>query len=151
MSLALRLLPGEGKRIAGPWGRSIVLKARGRDTATHYSLLEFTAAPRAPWSTYHTHPTTEAWYVLEGELSFRLDGQRLAAPAGSFVLAPGGVPHAAANLGPMTARYVVIFSPAGLEQWFVDVARLVEAAQPDEPDACELSALAGRYGIVPAE
>jgi quercetin dioxygenase-like cupin family protein len=74
MSPALRLLPGEGERSAGPWGRSIVLKASGRDTATHYSLLEFMAAPRAPWSTYHRHPTTEAWYVVEGELSFRLDG-----------------------------------------------------------------------------
>ncbi|HEX6828148.1 MAG TPA: cupin domain-containing protein [Burkholderiales bacterium] len=151
MSRAVRLLPGEGEGIAGLWGRSIVLKASGLDTATQYSLLEFTAAPAAPWGTYHTHPTTEAWYVVEGELSFRLDGQRLAAPAGSFLLAPGGVPHAVANLGSVTARYVVIFSPAGLERWFVDVARLMEAVKPGEPDPGELSALAGRYGIVPAE
>jgi len=151
MSPAVRLLPGEGERIVGPWGRSIALKASGVDTATHYSLLEFTTEPGAPWSTYHTHPTTEAWYVMEGELTFRLDGRRLAALAGSFLLAPGGVPHAVANLGSMTARYVVIFSPAGLESWFIDVASLVEAAKPGEPDPGELSALAARYGIVLAE
>ena len=64
MSRVVRLLPSEGVGIAGPWRRSIVLKASGVDTATHYSLLEFTAAPGAPWSTYHTHPTTEAWCVV---------------------------------------------------------------------------------------
>ena len=33
----------------------------------------------------------EAWYVLEGTLAFRLDGQEIEAPAGSAVLAPHGV------------------------------------------------------------
>lgn len=151
MRLALRLLPGEGDRITGPWGRSIVQKAAGLHTATHYSLLEFRAAPGAAWSTYHTHPTTEAWYVVEGTLTFRLDGHLVDAPTGSFVLAPGGVPHAAANLGSTVARYLVIFSPAGLEQWFRDVARVVDSAKPSEPDPSALSLLAARYGIVPAE
>lgn len=151
MSQPLRLLPGEGERIAGPWGRSILQKAAGIHTAAHYSLLEFRAAPGASWSTYHTHPTTEAWYIVEGELTFRLDGRLVEAPAGSFVLAPGGVPHAAANPGTIAARYLVIFSPAGLEQWFRDVARLVDAARPHEPDPSALGLLAARYGIVPAE
>jgi len=151
MSRGLRLLPGHGERISGPWGRAMVLKAAAADSAGHYSLLEFTAQPGAAWSTYHTHPTTEAWYVLEGELSFRIDGHRLSAPAGSFLLAPGGVPHAAANLGPVPARYLVIFSPAGLEQWFIDLARLVDLARPREPHPSELSALAGHYGIVALE
>ena len=52
MSRAIRLLPGEGEKIAGPWGRSIVLKATGADTAAHYSILEFTAAPGAPRATH---------------------------------------------------------------------------------------------------
>ena len=82
MSEAIRLLPGVGVGIAGPWGRSILLKAAGIHTATHYSLLEFRAAPGAPWSTYHTHPAAEAWYVVEGELTFRLDGRLVDAPTG---------------------------------------------------------------------
>ena len=151
MPSAIQLLPGEGERIADLWGRSIVLKAGGPDTTAHYSFLEFTAAPGAPWSTYHTHPTTEAWYVVEGELSFRLAGQLVHAPAGTFLLAPGGVPHAAANPGPRPARYVVIFSPAGLERWFVDLAQLMDRAGPGEPAPGALSALAERYGIVPVD
>jgi quercetin dioxygenase-like cupin family protein len=75
MGRGIRLLPGEGERIAGPWGGAVNRHKGGRcGYRTHYSLLEFTAAPGAAWSTYHTHPTTEAWYVLEGDLSFRLDG-----------------------------------------------------------------------------
>jgi quercetin dioxygenase-like cupin family protein len=151
MGRGIRLLPGEGERIAGPWGRSISLKASGVDTARHYSLLEFTASPGTPWSTYHMHSTVEAWYVVEGELSFRLDGELLTAPAGSFLLAPGGVPHAAANAGPLAARYLVMFSPAGLERWFVDLAHLVDASKPGAPSPSALNALAERYGIVPVE
>jgi quercetin dioxygenase-like cupin family protein len=151
MGRGIRLLPGEGERIAGPWGRSITLKAAGLSTATHYSLLEFTAGPGAAWSTYHTHPTTEAWYVLDGELSVRLDADLVTASAGSFLLAPGGVPHAVANGGPVPVRYLVLFSPAGLEEWFVDLAHLLHASQPEGPHPSALNALAARYGITPVE
>jgi hypothetical protein len=64
---------------------------------------------------------------------------------------PVGFRTRAANPGPLAARYLVIFSPAGLERWFLDVARLVEVAKPEEPDPIALRLLAQRYGIVPAE
>jgi quercetin dioxygenase-like cupin family protein len=134
------------------WGRSIVAKATATQTASHCSILEFTAIPGAPWSTYHTHLAAEAWYVLEGELSFRLDGQELTAPKGTFLLAPGGVPHAVANLSAEAVRYLVIFAPAGLEDWFADMARVVDQAWPAEPGPlAAVNALADRYGIVAME
>jgi Cupin domain len=44
------------------------------------------------------------WYVLDGELTFRLGETSLPAPAGSFVLAPGGTPHSQVNSGPGPAE-----------------------------------------------
>jgi len=62
----------EGLRLAGPGGRSILLKAGSTETQGAYSLLKLTAPSGSPWSTHHTHPATEAWYVLDGELTFAL-------------------------------------------------------------------------------
>jgi mannose-6-phosphate isomerase-like protein (cupin superfamily) len=138
----------EGLRLAGPGGRSILLKAGSTETQGAYSLLKLTAPSGSPWSTQHTHPATEAWYVLDGELTFRLGERILPAPAGSFVLAPGGTPHSQVNSGPGPAEYLVIFSPGGLEDFFLHLSELIERARPNQPNPDALNALAERYGIV---
>ena len=66
----------------------------------------------------------EGWYVLEGELTFRLGDQTVRAPAGSFVLAPRGMLHSFGNTGTQTAKYLELFSPPGMERFFADLAAL---------------------------
>ena len=138
----------DGLQLAGPGGRSILLKAGSTETQGAYSLLKFTAPPGSPWSTHHVHAATEAWYVLDGELTFRLGETILPAPAGSFVLAPGGTPHSQVNSGPGPAEYLVILSPGGLEDFSLQLSRLIESAQPNQPRPDALNALAEQYGIV---
>ena len=46
----------------------------------------------------------ETFYVLAGELTFQLGDERLAAPAGTLVFAPGETPHTFANLSGIEAR-----------------------------------------------
>jgi mannose-6-phosphate isomerase-like protein (cupin superfamily) len=141
--------PGDGERVAGPWGRSYLVKARTSDTAGAYSLVEIIVPAGSPWSTHHIHSPAEAWYVIDGQLTFRLGDAIFDAKAGSFVLAPGDLPHSMVNSGSTAARYLVFFSPPGLEQWYVDFAALIEAARSGEPSREEVDALAARYGIVP--
>jgi quercetin dioxygenase-like cupin family protein len=138
----------EGLKLTGLGGRSVLLKADSTETRGAYSLLKFTAPPGSPWSTHHIHSATEAWYVLDGELTFRLGETILPAPAGSFVLAPGGTPHSQVNSGHGPAEYLVIFSPGGLEDFFQHLSRLIESARPNQPSPDALNALAERYGIV---
>jgi mannose-6-phosphate isomerase-like protein (cupin superfamily) len=137
--------------IAGPWGRSYLLRARGDDTLGAYSLVEITSPAGSGWSTHHIHAPAEAWYGLDGQLTFQLGKERFDAKVGSFVLAPGGLPHSTINSGSSSARYLVLFSPPGLEQWYVDSAALIEAARPGEPSREAVDALAARYGIVPVD
>src|SRR6266702_1576529 len=92
-------LPGDLEPIPGPAGRSLVVRAGAEETKGAYTLLEFTAPVGGSWGTHHTHDADEAWYILEGELTFRIGDDTFTAPAGSFVLAPGGVPHSNANTG----------------------------------------------------
>jgi len=81
-------------------------------------------------SPLHTHEAQdESWYVLEGELRFKLGDTMQAAPAGSFVFVPRGTVHAFQNVGRAPARILVIFTPAGMEPFFERFAELPE----DEP------------------
>jgi mannose-6-phosphate isomerase-like protein (cupin superfamily) len=63
----------------------------------------------------HTHRHTEAFYVLDGELTFTLgaEAETIAVGAGGFVAVPAGVPHAYSTAGDEPARWLVIHAPDG--------------------------------------
>jgi mannose-6-phosphate isomerase-like protein (cupin superfamily) len=46
----------------------------------------------------------EVWYVLEGELLFRLDTKTASAPAGAFVFVPRGTRHCFQIIGEQPAK-----------------------------------------------
>ena len=121
----------DGLQLAGPGGRSILLKAGSTETQGAYSLLKFTAPPGSPWSTHHVHAATEAWYVLDGELTFRLGETILPAPAGSFVLAPGGTPHSQVNSAP--TRRVVGDLLTRRVRGFLSTAQPAHRERPAQP------------------
>jgi quercetin dioxygenase-like cupin family protein len=66
----------------------------------------------------HFHDHDEGFYVLDGELTFEVNGERLTARQGEFAFAPRGSHHALANLSDAPARYIVICTPAGFERYF---------------------------------
>ena len=65
------------------------------------------------------HHDDEAWYVLSGQLGFRLGDDEVVADVGSAVLARGGVPHTYRNAGQTAAVYLLVMSPR--------IAQLIEA------------------------
>jgi mannose-6-phosphate isomerase-like protein (cupin superfamily) len=75
------------------------------------------------------HDDDEAWYVLEGALRVRLDGDDVDVPAGGAVLCPRGTPHTYWNPYPEPTRYLLIMTPR--------IQRLIEAlhagADADQP------------------
>jgi mannose-6-phosphate isomerase-like protein (cupin superfamily) len=59
----------------------------------------------------HVHYTDdEAWHVLEGTLTFRFSDKEVAAPAGTTVFVPAGVPHTYFETDGPT-RYLIILTP----------------------------------------
>ena len=84
----------------------------------------------------HSHRAEdEAWYVLEGTLAFRVDGDEIRAPAGAAVLAPAGSVHTYWNPSPEPARYVLAMGPR--------THALIEALHA--PDRGDLAALFARH------
>lgn len=86
------LAPGEGRDY--PMGRiSACFKADGRETASQYSISEWWLEPHTQGPGAHSHPEDDAFFVIEGTMSFLVGDRWIDAPKGSFVLAPGGTTH----------------------------------------------------------
>jgi mannose-6-phosphate isomerase-like protein (cupin superfamily) len=66
----------------------------------------------------HHHEFDEAFYVLEGEMTFRLGDELVTAGPGTLTFAPGGSHHTLANLGDRPARYLLVCTPGGFERRF---------------------------------
>jgi mannose-6-phosphate isomerase-like protein (cupin superfamily) len=68
--------------------------------------------PGEPIAPLHVHlDEDEAWYVLEGNLRFRLGDREVEADPGTAVFGPKGVPHTFTNPSPVRARYLLIMRP----------------------------------------
>ena len=121
----LVLAPGEGRSY--PMGRvSALFKADGDETAGRYSISEWWLEPHTPGPGAHSHPEDDVFFVLDGTLSFRVGDDWVDAPAGSFVLVPGGVTHTFDNRGDTRAGALNVSAPGDFEQhmpriadWFI--------------------------------
>lgn len=78
---------------------------------------------------HHHDSYDEAWYVLEGEMEFSVNGQTATASAGSMVFVPHGFTHAFRNPSAEPARMLVITTPEAIDL----IARMPEGAK--SPDA----------------
>jgi mannose-6-phosphate isomerase-like protein (cupin superfamily) len=63
----------------------------------------------------HVHQHAEAFYVLEGELTFQVGAERetVTIGAGGFVAVPPGAAHSYGTAGSRPARWLVIHAPDG--------------------------------------
>lgn len=127
--------PGGGEQLTVRGGSTLEFKAVAASTGGAFSLHErqVPAGGRRPPA--HVHPDrTEAFWVLDGEAEFELDGELVTAAAGSFVLVPGGVAHTFGASASASAHLLVLHAPA-LDNYFRDLATLWSGPQPPDPDA----------------
>jgi quercetin dioxygenase-like cupin family protein len=93
----------------------------------------------------------KGFYVLEGEITFTVNGEQIVAPAGTFANMPVGTPHSFKNESNEPARMLVSVAPAGLERTFFEVGvPLAEGATtgpPTEDESNRLLAVAPNCGI----
>jgi mannose-6-phosphate isomerase-like protein (cupin superfamily) len=64
----------------------------------------------------HVHAgEDDAFYILEGQMTFLFGEEAVAAPPGTFVLVPPGVEHGFRNDGGGPVRMLNIHAPAGFD------------------------------------
>lgn len=82
------------------------------------SVIDNTVPANWPGPFLHRHDFDEAFYVLEGELTFQVEDAVITKRAGELAFAPRGVAHTLANHSDAPARYVLVCTPAGFERYF---------------------------------
>ena len=124
--------PGEGQVISFGDAGAATLKVVGRDSAGTMSAYEFVVPPATAGPPLHLHRSwDEAFYVLEGEMTFLIDGRTTSAPAGSFVFVPRGILHTFWNESAAPVKQLTVFHPAEIEAYFEDVTRVMAAGGDD--------------------
>ncbi len=106
---------------------SSVFLADHEETQSRYSISEWWLEPNTQGPGAHSHAEDDAFYVLEGTMTFLIDGRWLPATKGSFVLVPGGLVHDFENRGSERAGVLNISAPGDFEaampaiaQWFAE-------------------------------
>jgi uncharacterized cupin superfamily protein len=82
------------------------------------SIVDNTVPANWPGPFLHKHDFDEAFYVLEGELTFQVEDAVITKRAGELAFAPRGVAHTLANHSDGRARYLLVCTPAGFERYF---------------------------------
>lgn len=138
---------GEGERHEAR-GSVMLFKAMSQTTNGRLSLMERTLPPGGRMPPPHAHTgIEEAYFVLDGQVTFVLDGSEQTYGPESFVLVPAGTGHTFGNLSAEPSRLLVIHSPA-LDAYFVELEALWGGSKT--PSIEEERALMSRHGMQPA-
>lgn len=130
-------------------GSLMTIRARAADTGGALGLVDGTFYEGFGPPLHLHHREDEGMLVLDGEIRFRQGDEEFVAGPGTLVWAPRGMPHAFRVQSP-TARALVIVTPGGFEQMFVEGG--APAGEMTEPpvqhyDSDAARALAERFGF----
>jgi quercetin dioxygenase-like cupin family protein len=129
-------------------GTLMQFKATGADTGQTFSLIEQTLSPGFSPPLHIHRAEDEAFYVLEGDLTFVCGEHRWHAGAGSFIFLPREIAHSFLVGGSEPARLLQFTFPAGLENFHAEMgepAPSLTLPPMSQPDMEKMQALAAKY------
>jgi quercetin dioxygenase-like cupin family protein len=141
MGQSVTVEPGQGRSVSLR-GTEVRFTVESTD-ANGASCTEWDAAPGFDTGLHVHERLEETWYVLEGELEFRLGEETFTATPGATVFVPPRVAHAFANRTDGTARFLLILSPPGHDRYFDELAEILAVEGPPDSDA--IAELRRRY------
>jgi len=127
----------------------MTVKAGGDETNGAFTFLEW-AAPMGFGPPPHRHDREdEAFYLIEGAIEVSCGDRQWEVGPGGFVFLPRGIPHSFKVVGETVARCLVLGTPAGVDQYFVDAGTpaLEEGLRPQPIDFQKLAAISAQYGM----
>lgn len=126
--------------------------ATGDETNGKYATWEALVLPGGGPPPHVHSREEEAFYILEGEITFTVNAQRVVALPGMFANMPAGMPHSFKNESDKPAKMLITVAPAGLEQMFMEVGvpmadGTTSALPPTQEEIEKLIKVAPSYGI----
>lgn len=121
------------------------LLAPSSATGGGFSVAEFRGS-EGPWTIPHVHEhLEESFYILEGSFTFTCGGDTIETGPGAFLVVPRETPHVL-GAGPGGGTLLVVWTPGGLEQMFLELGALPAGTITDPTVRAEI---AQRYDSVP--
>lgn len=143
--------PGTGSRLTIV-GDTYRLLATGAETGGTYSQMEAWVPPGGGPPPHVHSREEEAFFILEGTITFQLENERIVAGPGAFLNMPIGSEHCFKNETDKPARMLLTVAPAGLEQMFLEAGHVLDDETTQPPpvtpeDIARLLAVAPKYGV----
>lgn len=123
------------------------------ETMGKYCLVECLVPLGAGAPPNHHAGETEAFYILDGQIEFVVDGKEFVATAGEFVPVPDGAVHAFQAVGDKPARILILNAPGEMhDAFFTGIGTALpedqtELPNPSEPDIPGVIAKAKEVGL----
>jgi len=124
-------------------GMPLTILCEARETGGAWSLFE-EEVPLGMGPPAHRHDWDEAYYVLDGEVDFEIDGEPVKTRAGDFNYLPRNTVHGFKGASQSPARVLIFAAPAHGSEFFMEINRDVR----DIPaDLGKIPDIGKRHGI----
>jgi quercetin dioxygenase-like cupin family protein len=120
------------------------VKVSADDTRGAFTLMEDNLKSTFRLGLHEHRSHAETFYILAGDVEFHIDGAWRTAGAGTTIHIPPGVPHALRLAEGKTARMLMLYQPAGFDQY---LARLAAMSPAELADDALQQRLAAEYDI----
>lgn len=124
-------------------GMPLTMLCEAHETGGEWSLFE-EEVPRGMGPPPHRHDWDEAYYILDGEVDFEVDGDCVKAAKGDFTYLPRNTVHAFKGASESPARVLIFAAPAHGSEFFRE---LNEEVRSVPEDGAKISEIGERHGI----
>jgi quercetin dioxygenase-like cupin family protein len=110
---------GTGPAYCGP-GDRITFLITGAENGGAFFMAEVSVVPGGGPPPHVHNREDESFYLQQGTLAVQVGDKALNISAGDFIHMPRGVVHSFKNVGEETAKFLMVATPAGLENFFAE-------------------------------
>jgi quercetin dioxygenase-like cupin family protein len=124
-------------------GMPLTMLCEASETKGNWSLFE-EEVPLGMGPPAHRHDWDEAYYILEGQVDFVIDGEKVTSHRGDFNYLPRGTIHGFKGASELPARVLIFASPAHGSDFFHEISSRVRT-MPD--DLAKIPEIGRQHGI----
>lgn len=124
-------------------GMPLRFLCEGSETGGAWSLFE-EEVPLGMGPPPHRHDWDEAYYVLDGEVEFQVDGAPVRSKTGDFNYLPRNTVHGFKGASAKPARVLIFAAPAHGSEFFEELSRMTRNLPED---ASRISEIGERHGV----
>lgn len=124
-------------------GMPMTLLCEADETGGNWSLFE-EQVPLGMGPPPHRHDWDEAYYILEGEVDFEVDGEPVKSAKGDFNYLPRNTVHGFRGASESPARVLIFAAPAHGSDFFRELNEEVRALPED---GAKIAQIGERHGI----